>query len=68
MLGVEFWKREDFIDQMARELGMPEGERPMVVSGATGLGVRELLEACWSEVQNSKNGGLKSDSSGWGVG
>jgi GTP-binding protein len=61
-------EREDFIDQMARELGMPEGERPMVVSGATGLGVRELLEACWSEVQNSKNGGLKSDSSGWGVG
>jgi hypothetical protein len=50
---------------MAHELGMPEGERPMVVSGATGQGVRELLEACWVEVQNSKDGGLKSGSTGW---
>lgn len=58
-------EREAFISRMAHELGMPEGERPMVVSGATGQGVRELLEACWVEVQNSKDGGLKSGSTGW---
>jgi len=61
-------EREEFIDRMASELGMPEGERPMVVSGAIGLGVRELLEECWVEIQNSKSGGLKSKSSGWGAG
>lgn len=61
-------ERESFIKTMALELGLPEGERPMTVSGATGLGVRELLEACWNEVRRSKDGGLKSGSSAWSTG
>lgn len=40
-------ERDALIDRLAGQLGFPRGERPMVISGATREGVRELLERCW---------------------
>ncbi len=41
--------REELIESIAGRLGFAKGKRPLVMSGATGLGVRELLEACWAK-------------------
>ena len=43
--------RERIVERIAGELGFGKGERPFVVSGATGEGVRALLEACWAKSQ-----------------
>ncbi len=41
-------EREALIDKLAGKLGFGKGERPMVISGATRQGVRELLDRCWT--------------------
>ena len=43
--------RENLIEKIAGRLGFAKGERPMVLSGATGLGLSALLEACWAQSQ-----------------
>ncbi len=40
-------ERDRLADIIAGRLGMPRGQRPLMISGATGQGTRELLEACW---------------------
>jgi GTP-binding protein len=35
------------IERFAGEIGMKKGERPLAISGATGDGVRPMLEAAW---------------------
>lgn len=35
------------IERFAGEIGMKKGERPIAISGATGDGVRAMLEAAW---------------------
>ena len=35
------------IERFAGEIGMKRGERPIAISGATGDGVRPMLEAAW---------------------
>ena len=40
-------EREAVVAGIAADLGLDEGELPLVVSGATGEGVGELLEVCW---------------------
>lgn len=48
-------EREQVIERTAGAIGFPRGERPLVVSGATGEGVREMLEACWSRLETLRN-------------
>jgi GTP-binding protein len=36
------------IERFAGAIGMARGERPVAISGATGQGVRPMLEAAWS--------------------
>ena len=38
-------ERSSVIERIAGALGFPKGEQPLAVSGATGEGVREMLEA-----------------------
>ncbi len=37
------------LDELAGRLGLPRGERPLALSGATREGVRDLLERCWEK-------------------
>ena len=39
---------EGRIERFAGAIGMARGERPVAISGATGQGVRPMLEAAWS--------------------
>ncbi len=39
--------RADRVKKLIAKLRLPRGENPVLVSGATGTGVREMLEACW---------------------
>lgn len=43
-------ERERRIETVAGRLGMKKGERPIVLSAATGAGTKELLEACWAAI------------------
>ena len=45
---VEPEEREVRIERFAGAIGMARGERPVAISGATGQGVRPMLEAAWS--------------------
>ena len=36
------------VERFAGAIGMPRGERPVSISGATGQGVRAMLEAAWT--------------------
>jgi GTP-binding protein len=40
-------ERDARIERFAGAIGMKRGERPVCISGATGQGVREMLEAAW---------------------
>ena len=40
-------EREARIERFAGAIGMKKGERPLAISGATGEGVRPMLEAAW---------------------
>lgn len=40
-------ERGRVLDELAGRLGLPRGERPLALSGATREGVRDLLEKCW---------------------
>jgi len=40
-------ERDARIERFAGAIGMRRGERPVCISGATGQGVREMLEAAW---------------------
>ncbi len=42
--------RAGLIERITAAIGLTDREEPMVMSGATGAGVRELLEACWRAV------------------
>ncbi len=48
-------EREQLIEKIAGRLGYGKGERPMILSGATGLGQKQLLEACWDQTQRKPN-------------
>lgn len=41
-------EREVLIERLAGRLGFGRGERPFVISGLTGSGLKPLLERCWS--------------------
>jgi GTP-binding protein len=41
-------ERQQRIKQLVGCLRLPRGENPIVISGATGEGVTELLQACWA--------------------
>ena len=56
---VQLSRREARIDELARALDLPEGLEPFVVSGVTGEGVDELVEACWTA--------LGGEQAGWGM-
>jgi len=60
-------ERESFVERVAGQLGYPKGERPLVVSGATGDGVREMLEACWHALSRADARRDGEESSGWGM-
>jgi GTPase len=42
--------RDHRVAVLAGRLGLPRGEKPLVISGATGEGMNELLELCWRAV------------------
>lgn len=44
---VEPEEREARIERFAGAIGMKKGERPLAISGATGEGLRPMLEAAW---------------------
>ena len=44
---VEPEERDARIERFAGAIGMKKGERPLAVSGATGEGLRPMLEAAW---------------------
>ena len=44
---VEPEEREERIERFAGAIGMRKGERPIAISGATGEGVRAMLEGAW---------------------
>lgn len=41
-------ERGALLDRLGGRLGLPRGERPLAISGATREGVRDLLERCWA--------------------
>lgn len=41
------------VNDIAGRLGMTKDEQPLLASGATGHGAREVLEACWSALDKS---------------
>ncbi len=45
---IEPGERCALLDRLGGRLGLPRGERPLAISGATREGVRDLLERCWS--------------------
>jgi len=46
--------RADLIKRVIGGLRLPRGEEPLIISGATGEGVKELLEACWTMRKSAK--------------
>lgn len=58
-------ERETFVEQVAGKLGYPRGERPLLVSGATGEGVREVLETCWERLAETRSR-REGARDGWG--
>ncbi len=42
--------RPGLIERITAAVGCADGDGPLVISGATGEGVRDLLEACWRAV------------------
>jgi GTP-binding protein len=50
-------EREAMIETIAGRLGMAKGERPLIASGATGQGVREVLESCWRALDKKQTTG-----------
>jgi GTP-binding protein len=61
-------ERGAFVERIAGAIGFSKGERPLSVSGATGEGVREMLEACWNTLLDSRKSRTEASrtSSGWG--
>ena len=59
-------ERDQFIEVFSGQVGFPRGERALVVSGATGEGVREMLETCWDELADSRRKGADATTGGWG--
>lgn len=51
---------DKLIEKISGRLGLAKGERPLIASGATGRGVREIMEACWSALH-------KQAPAGWSV-
>jgi GTP-binding protein len=57
-------ERDVLLKRFAADLCLPHGDTPILVSGATGEGVRAMLEACWSMLHDS----ARAASPGWGHG
>jgi GTP-binding protein len=55
-------ERAERVKQVAARLRLPRHESPLVVSGATGQGTREMLEACWEARGGRHRIGWTSDS------
>ena len=62
-------ERSSFIERIAGALGFAKDEHPLAVSGATGEGVREMLEVCWNSLLDSRESRTDASrsSSGWGT-
>jgi GTP-binding protein len=45
------------VNNIAGRLGLPKDEQPLLASGATGRGVRDVLEACWSALDKGAPAG-----------
>lgn len=59
--------REARIERIAGAIGLAKGERPAVISGATGAGVKEMLEAAWRMAALSGKGtALDQTAQQWG--
>lgn len=43
--------RDNLIEKIAGQLGFEKGKRPLVLSGATGIGLRQVIEQCWRLTQ-----------------
>ncbi len=54
-------QRRAVVERIVAAIGGPGPGKPLVISGATGEGIRELLEACWDAAE-------KSDPAGWQAG
>ena len=61
-------QRESFIERVAGAIGFPKQQRPMLVSGVSGEGVRQLLEACWNQLVEVRQEGHPSARDAWGAG
>jgi 50S ribosomal subunit-associated GTPase HflX len=47
-------ERAKRVRRLATEIGLPKDEIPVVISAATGLGLRELLERAYALVKGSE--------------
>jgi GTP-binding protein len=47
-------ERKAVVKRLSADLRLGRGEKPLVVSGATGEGVGEMLEACWRALGKGK--------------
>ena len=52
--------------RIAGAVGCPKGTRPLVVSGASGEGVRALLESCWSRLAEFRTAPSAARERSWG--
>lgn len=43
--------RKPLLERLARDLIQKPGEKPLAISGAANLGLKELLEACWTQAE-----------------
>ena len=59
-------ERERFVERIAGAVGCPKGTRPLVVSGASGEGVRALLESCWSRLAEFRTAPSAARERSWG--
>ncbi len=50
-------EREQRVKHIVGRLGLARNEQPLLASGATGQGVRELLEACWETLRHGEPAG-----------
>lgn len=53
-------ERDEIVSKLQSELDLADADRFLIVSGATGQGTRELLEACWSALDKGRTANWQS--------
>lgn len=48
-------QRAEVVKKLIAKLRLPRDVNPQIISGATGEGVREMLEACWAERNKTRS-------------